>query len=199
MYFSDFTYNKSNDKAIILIHGAYGSAGYWLPYLNLFDNYKIIVLNMDYSKILNKHQDLNNTKILLKKYQTENNIVAVIAHSLGTIFSNIISNRKDIIIYNICPVVYSKRINIQKFNIELKAKLNNKNSDSKTSPYLIEELIEDSKRYISKKLFYYIPYYDHYFIYNFPKKIQFFNFFGDHFDIKNSIIEISNKLKSIYE
>ena len=199
MYFSDFTYNKSKDKSIILIHGAFGSAGYWLPYLNLFYNYKIIVLNMDYSKILNNHEDLINTKLLLQKYQTEYNIVSIIAHFLGTIFSHNISNRKDIIIFNICPVVYSIRINIQKFNIELMAKLNYKNSDSKTSPQLIKELIEESSRYISNELFYYIPYFDNYFIYNFPKNLQIINFFGDHFDIKNSIIEISHKLNLIYE
>jgi hypothetical protein len=199
MYFSDFIYNKSKDKSIVLIHGAYGSAGYWLPYLHFFDNYKIIVLNMDFSKILNKNEDLIIAKILLQKYQTENNVVAIVAHSLGTIFSNIISNRKNIFIFNICPVAYSKRVNIEKFKVELRAKLNSKNTNIKTSPHLIKNLIEESTRYITNELFYYIPYMDDYFIYDFPQNVHLFKFNGNHFDIQNSIFEISSKLNQIYE
>ena len=40
--------NKSKNKTIVFIHGFYANAGYWLPYLPFFKDYKIILFNLDY-------------------------------------------------------------------------------------------------------------------------------------------------------
>jgi hypothetical protein len=187
MYFSYFIFNKSKAKTIILIHGAYGTAGYWLPYLNLFNNYKIIVFNMNYSAILNSDKDLNITKLLLEKFVLEQNLIAVISHSLGTIFSNFFSSKKQVLNFNICPMVYSKKINSEKFNIELQSNFNPKNIKLKTNINLINNLIEESKKIISTTIFYFTPILDNYFIYDFPLEVQKIEFKGDHFRIENAI------------
>lgn len=194
MYFSDFTYNKSKSKTIILIHGAYGTAGYWLPYLKLFDNFKIIVLNMDYSAILNTSKDLNLTKKLLNKYVNEQNLIAVISHSLGTIFSNFLTSQNQSLNFNLCPMVYSKRINIEKFGTELHSKLGPKNLKIKTDSNLTFKLIEQSKTYNSERTYYFVPLLDNFFIYDFPLEAKKIDFEGDHFEIKNALNLIIKKL-----
>jgi hypothetical protein len=196
MYFSDFTFNKSKDRTLIFIHGAYGTAGYWLPYLKVFNNYKIIVLNMNYSAILNTNKDLNLTKLLLEKYVLEHNLVAVISHSLGTIFSNIFNINNQVLNFNICPMVYSERTNIDNFNIELQSRINSKGVELRTNANLTVKLIEDSKSFISDRIFYLIPQADNFFIYDFPFSIQKIYFTGNHFEIENALNIIATNLVS---
>lgn len=196
MYFTDFTLNKSKDKTIIFIHGAYGTAGYWLPYLKSFNGYKIILLDMDYSAILNTNNDLDLTKLLLENYISDHNLVAVISHSLGTNFSNIFNKQNQVLNFNICPMVYSKRINTDNFNIELQSRIKFKDVKLRTNENLTLKLIEDSKGFISDRIFYLIPKADEFFIYDFPCGIQKISFSGDHFDIDNALNIIVNKLES---
>ena len=55
-----YIFNKSKKKTIIFIHGLFGNSGFWLPFLPIFKNFKIILLDIDYSKLFENDLKKNN-------------------------------------------------------------------------------------------------------------------------------------------
>ena len=51
-YINVFTFNKTRKKTLILIHGLFGNAGFWLSFLKSFDEFKLIIFNINYPKLL---------------------------------------------------------------------------------------------------------------------------------------------------
>ena len=46
-----YIFNKSKKITIIFIHGLFVNSGFWLPFLPIFNQFKIIILDIDYSKL----------------------------------------------------------------------------------------------------------------------------------------------------
>ena len=83
-----YIFNKSKKKTIIFIHGLFGNSGFWLPFLPIFKHFKIILLDIDYSKLfendLKKNNFITSLNSILKK--DEEYCSSFIWHYYFTIF-----------------------------------------------------------------------------------------------------------------
>ncbi len=189
MIFDKLILNKSKDKSILFIHGFYANAGYWLPYLSFFKEYKIILLNLDYNCLLNTNDKKSKVIESIQSLKLENNIHAIIGHSLGTIISNFINCPSIKFHFDICPVSYASRINTSGFVNDIRSRINEHEINIKTNLNLVDLFINESKDYMLKKSILFIPNEDQYFIYKSTTNTAF-TFKGDHFDITNAISDI---------
>ena len=54
-YINVFSFNKTRKKTLILIHGLFGNAGFWLAFLKSFDDFKVLIF------------DINNPTVVIRK------------------------------------------------------------------------------------------------------------------------------------
>lgn len=190
-----YTFNKRKKNAIILLHGLYTTSGFWLSYLNLFKDFRIITYDISYDLLLKTQ----NAKSYLKEYLNENNedenIVATISHSFGTVVSDLAFENKQHAVFKICPIAFSKRLDSRGFILDIE----NKTSLSKENIYEYMNLVSDFTSKFKEQLNYngsiYIPDQDCFFSYDVPENKKN-EFKGDHFNIglalSNIIAQLSN-------
>jgi hypothetical protein len=124
-----YIFNKRKTHTIILLHGLYTTAGFWLSYFNLFENFKIVTFDINYSLLLKEQNPESYLQEYIKEFLENENIVAIISHSFGTVISDLAFIKKDFAIFKICPVAFSIRIDTQSFitDIEKKTSLSKEN------------------------------------------------------------------------
>jgi hypothetical protein len=185
--------NKSKNKTIVFIHGFYANPGYWLPYLESFKNYKIVLLNIDYATLLKSNDVIDSIQKLFTDKNFGNNVTALISHSLGTVISNFLDLDTMSKRFEICPVGFSKRSDTRGFITDLKTRVNEHEQVIETNLLLVDKLINECEGYLYKTAIRYIPNLDQYFIYNHILS-EFTIFEGDHFEINEAIKDISRKI-----
>ena len=188
-----FTFNKSKKKTIILIHGLFGNSGYWLPFLNNFNNFKILILDINYTKILIENPNKINFHKYLESMLEDDNEYTLISHSIGTVLAQYFPEKKIKISYEICPIKNSVKNNKRKFINEINSVTNFskkqiKNILEKATIFLSNNIVEN--KLLNKKLF--VPRSDSFFDYSFKNNLEYFD--GDHFNITNSISMINKYL-----
>ena len=117
-------FNKSRTNNVILFHGLFANSGYWLPYLNSFKNYRIIVFDFNYNNLFLEEYD-NFIKLLFDnfdKLKINSETDFLISHSLGTVIGKVISNKFDLKSYEICPIYFAKRNSINDFLLDVRKK-----------------------------------------------------------------------------
>ncbi len=185
--------NKSKSETIVFIHGFYANAGYWLPYLTSFKNYRIILLNINYNDLLNSDNMIVAANSLLRNVNSGNSFYALISHSLGTVLSNFVeadlANKR----FEICPVGFSKRSDTAGFISDLKSRVSQVEEEIKTNLFLVDQLIDDSRIYLQNNSIKYVPDSDQYFNYSDLSNNEI-SFKGDHFDINEAILDIVKRL-----
>jgi len=186
--------NKSRDRTIIFIHGFYANAGYWLPYLPYFKEYKIILLNINYSILLNSKERINLINENINALRFNDKVVAVISHSLGTVISNFINEQSISEYFDICPVSYSNRSDTNGFVNDILNRVGESETTIRSNLFLVDLLINESKEYMLNNRLLFIPDSDEYFTYHQTKNREY-KFIGDHFDITNAILYITDILK----
>jgi hypothetical protein len=186
--------NKSRNKTVVFIHGFYANAGFWLPYLPYFKDYKIVFLNINYFKLLNSKQQIALITENTNSLNFNDDVVAVISHSLGTIISNFITKHPNGIYFDICPVAYSNRTDTKGFVNDILIRVDETENNIRNNLRLVDLLINKSKEYMLNDRLLFIPDSDQYFIYQQTINREFL-FKGDHFEITNAISCITNMLK----
>jgi hypothetical protein len=181
--------NKSKNKSIVFIHGFYANAGYWLPYLPFFKDYKIILLNLDYFLLLDSNNKISKVTETLESLNLENNIHSIIGHSLGTIISNFFNYSSIKYHFDICPVSYASRIDTNGFINDILSRINESEENIKRNLNLVDLFIIESKDFMVKKSKHFIPDADQFFNYKSTANAKFI-FKGDHFNITNAISHI---------
>jgi len=183
-----------NEKnAIILLHGLYTNSGFWLSYLNLFKDSRIITCDINYDLLLKTQ----TAKSYLQEFQNEcredENIVATISHSFGTVVSDLAFENKQNAVFKICPVAFSKRLDTQSFILDIE----NKTALSKENIYEYINLVSDFTSKFKEQLNYngsiYIPDQDGFFSYEVPENKKN-EFKGDHFNIGLALSDIIAQL-----
>jgi hypothetical protein len=184
-----YTFNKTKSNSIILLHGLYTTSGFWLSYLNFFRDFRIITYDINYDLLLREQNPKRHLQKYLNKFGEDENIVATISHSFGTVVSDLVFENKKLPVFKICPVAFSKRLDTQSFILDIE----NKTSISidRINEYL--QLVSNFNLIFKDQLnldgFIYIPDKDGFFYYNVPEsKIKVFN--GDHFNISNALSDI---------
>lgn len=184
-----YTFNKRKKKSIILLHGLYTTSGFWLSYLNLFKDFRIISYDINYPVLL-KVQDANYyLQENLNEYREDENIVATISHSFGTVISDLAFEDKQHAVFKICPIAFSKRLDTQSFIIDIE----NKTSLTKENIYEYMSLVSDFTLKFKQQLNFngsiYIPDQDCFFSYEIPENKRT-EFKGDHFNICSALRNI---------
>jgi hypothetical protein len=186
--------NKSKTQTIVFIHGFYANAGYWLPYLASFKNYRIVLLNINYNDLLYSNNMIQATNSLFQSIHFGNEVVALISHSLGTVVSNyidvsLVNNR-----FEICPVGFSKRSDTAGFVNDIKSRVNQSEKEVVDKLLLVDSLISQSKSHIqNSSSIRYVPTADPYFTYT-DMPGNNLSFKGDHFEIDEAIADIASRL-----
>jgi hypothetical protein len=188
-----YVFNKSKNKTIIFIHGLFGNSGFWLPFLPIFKKFKIIILDIDYSKLFENDLKKNNFVRYLDLILKKNEEYVIVSHSFGTIISQFFSFQKIKTSYEICPIKNSVKNNKRKFINEINSVTNFskkqiKNILEKATIFLSNNIVEN--KLLNKKL--YVPRSDSFFDYSFKNNLEYFD--GDHFNITNSISMINKDL-----
>ena len=188
--------NKSKSKTALLIHGLYGTSGYWLPYLSCLREHKLILLDIDYRSI-------DETMLYVKRVidivdsEARGHVDVIIAHSLGSLIASKLSSDKFNSLFYICPVFCANRKNLDQFVFELESRTRFSVTnleirkmlryvDSITASLSVDNLTLNRSKI-------YLPDSDQFFSYDnhFLSKI----YSGNHFDISCAMAEIS---KDIY-
>lgn len=182
--------NKKGVINVVLIHGLFATAGYWLNYLEIFKNCKLIILEIDYFNSQSLKDNIESLEsIIINKF--DNKIDYIFSHSLGTIIANGLSDINFKHSFEICPVYNSNRISKFEFISKILEKTNLLYSLNNIEKILsnIDIQVNNYKNILNfsdkRTLFY--PNNDIYFKYD-HKTIYSFNIFnGDHFDINNAL------------
>ena len=189
-----YIFNKSKKKTVIFIHGLFGNSGFWLPFLPIFKNFKIILLDIDYSKLFENDLKKNNFVTYLDSILKKDEEYVTVAHSFGTIISQFFSFRKIKTSYEICPIKSSVKNNKNKFIEEINSLTNYTKKEihnilEKASVFLSNDFCEENK-FLNKKK--YIPKLDSFFENSLINNVEYFE--GDHFNITNSLSMINKDL-----
>lgn len=186
---SRFIYNKSNTKTVILIHGLYANAGFWLNYLLFFKNYRLIVYNIDYNLLLNKNHEICELNIKPFLYEDGENVVAVVAHSLGTVLADFFYGKRNLQLYNICPIASGNRIDTIGFVNYVSTKLSLPSFGVHATLINVDTFIYSVKNQLTCGGMNIIPNSDLYFAYD-RNLVNRILFNGDHFNIAEAISEV---------
>ena len=199
---SKFVYNNSKKKTVILIHGLFANSGFWLKYLFFLRNYRLVVYNIDYNAFLKNNY--KNCDLYFNSFRnnSEENIVAVISHSFGTVLADLFFGKRNLLLFNICPVAFGNRINSIGFVYYISNKLTLPSFIVRDTLINVDSFICSIKSQLSCGGINIVPTNDLYFTYNL-NLINRTLFNGDHFNVEeaisNVIIYELNKLKCNYE
>jgi hypothetical protein len=186
--------NKSRVKTVLFVHGFYANAGFWLPYLPYFKEYKIVLLNFNYSKLLNSKEQIAVINENINSLILNDNLIAVISHSLGTIISNFINKHPNAVYFDICPVAYSNRTDTLGFVNDILVRVSETENNIRNNLKLVDLLINKTREHMMNDRLLFIPESDQYFTYQQTSNREFL-FKGDHFEITNAISYITSMLK----
>lgn len=189
---SKFIFNRGKTETIILFHGLYANAGFWLKYLKMFKDFKVIIYNINYTELASKNAARLSLLRSLIDHCKIDEVSALVTHSFGTIFPDKLVRILNTRIFKICPVAYSKRKNMNKFICDI-------HDLTKQSYEEIRVIMQMSKVVIPKfgvdsnLGIFYIPSNDEYFVYA-TEIHNSITYQGSHFEILEAIKDIIDKI-----
>jgi len=186
-------FNKKKEESIVLLHGLYTTAGFWLTYFNLFRDFRLIVYDINYDLLLKTQTAKSYLQEFLNECREDENIVATISHSFGIVVSDLAFENKKHAVFKICPVAFSKRLNTKSFisDIESKTSLSKENICDYMN--LVSDFISNYKQQLNFTGSIYIPDQDGFFYYEVPENKKN-EFKGDHFNIGLALSDIIAQL-----
>ena len=185
-----FVFNRKKENTIVLFHGLYTTSGFWLSYFKFFKNFRIIAFDINYDKLLKSDYSIN---ILRDTFHVDGHIVGVISHSFGTVISDLVFDQNYEMIYKICPVAFSKRLESSNFVFDIVNKTILSEASINNNIKLVRSYLLKVKSSLSYSGQIYIPNKDCYFSYEIPKKKKI-EFNGDHFNISFALENIIEEL-----
>ena len=190
-----FTFNKSKKETIILIHGLFGNSGYWLPFLTHFSEFRVLILDINYTKIFLENAKKINFHNFFESILEDDKEYTLISHSMGTVLAQYFPEKKIKISYEICPIKNSVKSNKKKFIEEINSLTNFSKEEirnilEKATVFLSNNFSVENKLLNKKQ---YIPRIDVFFNDSFNNNNEEC-FEGDHFNIINSISMINKDL-----
>jgi pimeloyl-ACP methyl ester carboxylesterase len=187
--------NKSKPRTLLLVHGLFTSAGYWLPYLQSLKEYRLLVPDIDYRGI--RDADAYSERIgELIGEQAAGRVDAVIAHSLGCLLASNLPQGVRGDSFEVCPVYCAVRREQDEFVGEIERRTRSSLSRDDIRAMLAEvDVAIDSHRLRTQSLkarAIYLPDADRYFDYHASPDARWFS--GDHFRITEAMADIGSKL-----
>ena len=186
---------KSKPATLLLIHGLFSSAGFWLPYLECFKGYRLLALDIDYRGIGDFERYAVRLRDVIER-ETFGRVDGVVAHSLGTLLASSLPGHYFMSNFEVCPVYCASRVKSLDFVGEIRRRLRFAPSQAEIVGLLGE--VDSAVRAHaeigrpSRERTVYIPESDPYFSYEYSPKYKYFK--GDHFEISAAIKDIEKTL-----
>lgn len=114
--------NRSKPRTVLLVHGLFTSSGFWLPYLASLKEYRLIILDIDYSQIGQIDDYVQQVSAIIAE-QADGHVAAVISHSLGSLIASLLPPACRTRSIEICPVRCATRRNLAQFVDTIAAKV----------------------------------------------------------------------------
>lgn len=110
---------KENTQTVLLLHGLFTTAGFWLPVLRCFPRHRIVLLDIDYHQFLCAADRLAQLgEFLHSSFLSPNDTLHVVGHSFGSFLSASlvlpVARR-----YHLCPVFLVEHVELQSFQVEV--------------------------------------------------------------------------------
>lgn len=191
----NYTFNRRKNDTLVLIHGLYTNSGFWMTYLNLFRDYRIVTLDIDYEKLFNDNVAQQQLKDYLMALISAENIVAVISHSFGTVISDIVFEAINYNVYKISPVGFSNRLNSNDFMLDIRGKTAMSQERINQYMQLAGVFVAKVRGNLNYNGLIYIPKQDNYFSYLVPQN-KAIEFDGDHFNVGEALRDVIYHLSS---
>ncbi len=187
--------NKSKPRTLLLVHGLFASAGYWLPYLQILRGYRLLVADIDYRGIRDIDPYLQAMSGIIAA-QAGGRVDGVISHSLGCLLAGHLPEDVRGASFEVCPVYCAERLGQDDFVGEIARK---------TGPALSLDAIRSQLAEVDGALAahgpraqaqgpraVYLPDADRYFSYRAGPGARRFS--GDHFEIAEAVADIDSRL-----
>ncbi len=187
--------NKSKPRTLLLVHGLFTSAGYWLPYLKSLKDYRMLIPDIDYRGIRDVDAYLEGIDEIIGE-QAGGKVDAVIAHSLGCLLASLLPHQARGASFEVCPVYCAARREQDEFVGEIGRKARSTLSQDGIRALLAE--VDDAidahrlRAQARKTSTIYLPDADRYFSYQTSHDARWFS--GDHFEIAEAVADIGSKL-----
>jgi hypothetical protein len=180
---------KEKLQTVLLLHGLYATAGFWLPVLRCFPRHRIVLLNINYDKFLSATDGLTQlSEFMRRPYLLPNDNVHVIGHSFGSFLSaslNLPALRR----YHLCPVFHAQHADLLSLQAEVGIRLGAAAPVSHLVLLQMERALlmsqtVDSEIIASRGDCFLIPDADPFFCYRpLPSGADCFRYRGGHFDV----------------
>jgi pimeloyl-ACP methyl ester carboxylesterase len=187
--------NKSKQRTLLLVHGLFTSAGYWLPYLKSLKEYRLLVPDIDYRGIRDVDAYLERIDEIIGE-QAGGKVDAVIAHSLGCLLASLLPQEARGASFEVCPVYLAARREQDEFVGEIERKTRPARSQDDIRALLAE--VDGAihahrlRAQVRKARAIYLPDADRYFSYQASPDARWFS--GNHFEITEAVTDIGSKL-----
>lgn len=186
-YINVFTFNKTRKKTLILIHGLFGNAGFWLAFLKSFNDFKVLIFDINYPKLLLENLEEIHFSDFMSLLLKDEKDIFIISHSMGTVLAKCFPSEKIKISFEICPIYMSVKKNKKQFINEVNSLSSCRNDEInnilKNVSFFLSRNYNFMKEDIETKK--YVPINDIYFDNSLIDEADYFE--GDHFNITNSI------------
>lgn len=176
-------FNKKQETTMVLVHGLFTHEGYWLPYLTLLRDFRLILVGIPYDS---DDFDPHLVRAMLAELISKHSAEILVGHSLGSIVVRLVES--DIKKVLICDIAKEERVAtmslnelIPNFDKITEAQMKNSLANAK---HLLNTVVDCNADII------YTPSKDELFIYSADS-----NFDGTHFEIREAIIDLAARLK----
>ena len=176
-YLRSSVLHKNQSTTLALVHGLFTHEGYWLPYLKLLRNFRLILVGVAYG-----HQqfDPKSVSSLLEDICRKESVDVIVGHSLGASLVRVLETkaRKALI----CDVGSARRLQMPRFETITPAFQKISEEEQVRSLKNARELYAAAGSFSKSADLVFTPTVDEYFEY--PGKP---NFIGTHFEIGNAV------------
>lgn len=172
--------NRNHQSTVALVHGLFASEGYWLPYLKLLQDYRLLLVGVAYGS---DQFEPHSVSAALSDICREENVKIMVGHSLGASLVRLTEVEVGKVL--ICDVGRAQRLLMPPFDQLIPNFGKTSHNEVKASLANATLLYDAVKNYVGGADITLTPSHDKYFSY-FEKP----NFNGTHFDIEDAMCHL---------
>lgn len=115
MIFNSQILQRDRQQTVLLIHGLFTSAGFWLPALRLFPLHRLVLLNVDYARYFELADGVAAFNDFLRRPALGlDDQVQIIGHSYGSVLAAS-AMQPSTQRYLLCPIFLAKSVDLPGF------------------------------------------------------------------------------------
>ena len=197
--FKSHILQNHNARNVLMLHGLFSSAGFWLPVLHCFPRYRIILLTIDYERFFNSP----NGFVELDEYVQGLTVKfggcdVILGHSLGSVLSARLNSPVERR-YHLCPIFAVDNYDLNGLHLDIVDRIGKFSPPISNVISLLRRGLQVAKSVniqfvLSRNDCFLVPDSDAYFCYMNPLSgANYLSYRGGHFDL-NGVIDYLNTI-----